>query len=174
MKNAGKGVKRELKKYFRNFVCGGHIVFVTLLLKLVMVPTIVHEGIVTAIDAGRRLVCVALADAGAESCASCAAAMLCKRKDDVLALTVTHPERFKPGERVRVVVDASSHRRAVGLLIALPALMLLLPLCTLSALGMPEWVALIAGVACCAITYGVLWLCRRRLNSADIFHILSD
>lgn len=139
-----------------------------------MVPTIVHEGIVTAIDAGRRQVRVALADVGAESCASCAAAMLCKRKDDAMTLTVMHPERLKPGMRVRVGVDATAHRRAVGLLIALPALMLLLPLCIMLALGMPEWVALVAGLACCALTYGVLWLCRHRLNSADIFHILSD
>lgn len=95
---------------------------------LVMAPTIVHEGIIIALAPERNQVQVSLTDADSDNCQGCAAAMLCRSKGNVISVSEPHPERFEKGQRVRVGVDPSVHRRAVALLLTLPTLAFLVPI----------------------------------------------
>lgn len=138
------------------------------------VPSIVHEAVVTAVDSVHGIVSVVVTDSGSESCAACAAAFLCRHKGaEAISVPAADAASFRPGERVRIAADSLMHRRSVALMLGLPCLMLLLPLVALILLGLPEWVAFMAGMAGCALTYLCLYLRRRRLGEAFSFRVVG-
>ena len=173
MSNCFANCEKLIQKYFRNFIVRLPKVFVILPDSLVMTPTIVHNGIIIALNPERHQVRVSLTDADSANCHGCAAAMLCRGKGNVINVSEPHPERFETGQHVRIGVEASSHRRAVGLLLVLPMLALVVPMLLLLTLGMPDWVAFVSGIGLCVLCYVILWWRRRKLNAADIFRIIN-
>lgn len=137
-------------------------------------PSIVHEAVVIATDPAAGTVSVRVADSDADSCAACAAAALCRHKGgETVTVACTDASAFRPGQRVRIGVGGAGHRRSVALMLGLPCLMLVLPLMALLLLGMPEWVALLAGMGACALTYVALYARRRRLADSLSFYIID-
>lgn len=135
-------------------------------------PSIVHEAVVVSTDPARGVVSVVVSDRDTDSCSSCAAAALCRHKGgEAIRVADSDPGRYSPGQRVRIGAGEGTHRRSVGLLLGLPCLMLALPLMGLLLLGLPEWVAFLAGIAGCALTYLALYAVRSRLTDGMTFRI---
>lgn len=132
-----------------------------------------HEAMVRRLFPQSSEVEVAISDNQSDSCASCAAAALCKHTGGILKIHVDNPQLFKCGENVIVGTDSATHRRAVGLMLGLPCLMLILPIVTMCVIGIAEWVALLVGVGACTLTYLILWWCRQKLDSSGQFKIIS-
>lgn len=131
-----------------------------------------HEAIVRRVDTSGGLLEVVVADADADGCAGCAAAALCRNKGGgEILVSVADATRFKPGDRVRIAADSRMHRRSVWLMLGLPCLMLVVPIVALCMAGCPEWVAFLAGISACVITYSVLYYMRRRFAGNLIFRI---
>ncbi|MCM1318805.1 MAG: SoxR reducing system RseC family protein [Muribaculaceae bacterium] len=116
---------------------------------------------------------VVISDNESDNCSACAAAALCKHSGGTIRIHVANPADFTQGQRVRIGASNGTHRRAVGLMLGLPCLMLILPIVSLCQLGVPEWAALLAGIGACTLTYLILWWCRKDINTNHQFIILT-
>lgn len=136
--------------------------------------SIVHDAVVVRSMPQRSEIEVVVSDPRSEGCSSCVAAVLCKHNGGRFTLRTKRGEQYAPGTRIRIAAGRGLHHRAVGLMLGLPCLMLVLPIVVLCLAGVPEWVALASGVGGCAVTYGIMWLCRRRLDSSANFSIITE
>lgn len=136
---------------------------------------IVHEAVVLRAEPASGTLKVMVADSDAGDCSSCAAAAVCQRgKGGELTVRSDNPERYNPGMKVRIAADSNLHYRAVALMLALPCLMLVLPIVALCIHEQPDWIACLSGIVLCALTFVALRLCRRKLSAGMTFRIIES
>lgn len=135
--------------------------------------SIIHDAIVTGRDLSDGTVRVRVADSQSGECATCAAAMVCGAgKGSELTVHTPHAAELKPGTRVRIGASPSLHRRAVMLMLALPCLALVAGIFIIDLATGSEGLAALTGVGAAALTYAVLYLCRRHLAHKLDFQII--
>lgn len=132
-----------------------------------------HSAVIKRVLPQKFEVEVVIVDNESDACSSCAAAAVCKHSNHTLRVPVPNPSDFVPGQRVLLQVSEVLHHKAVAMMLVLPCLMLVLPVIALCLLGLPEWIAMLAGVSACFLTYLGMWLYRKRLNSDFYFSIKS-
>lgn len=137
-------------------------------------PSIIHEAVVSRVDEAESRVDVVVADHGSEECGACAAAALCRRKNgNVLSVRVKSTEKYRPGMSVRIGACVSMHHKAVGLMLALPCLVLVSVTAGLALGGCSEGLSALGGIGGAALTYAVLYMCRRRLGGNLEFEMVD-
>ena len=137
-----------------------------------MEPGIIeHEGVVERIEKGAVHVKITSRSA----CGACKARQACgmaETQEKIVVVATPEAERFLPGETVAVGVRKQAGRMAVALayggalVVLLAALILAVPVC-----GASDGVGVLAALAGVALYYGVLWLCRNRIEHTIQFTI---
>ena len=132
-----------------------------------------HDGIVTSVSRERIKVEILSESA----CSSCHARGLCGASEEKVK---TVDVRVLPGEtlplagdRVTVGLRRSLGLGAVALSYAVPVLILMVSIVSLSALGLSEWIVGAAAIACVGLYYLVLFLLKNRIAGKYEFQILK-
>lgn len=108
------------------------------------------------------------------ACASCAAAGLCTAAEAVkkeIAVPTVRDEGFYVGESVNVSVRRSLGMKAVLISYAVPLLILLVIVGSLSFTSVGEVAAGLAGIGAVALYYLVIYLLRDRFSKEYVFTI---
>ena len=130
-----------------------------------------HPGTVTAVSQGTvRVQIVSLS-----ACASCQAHSRCgfaEAKEKELDIETRQWATYSPGQQVEVVISESRGLLAVLLAYVLPSLLLIGSLVGLLSIT-NEGLAALGSIGVVALWYGLLYLCRHRLQNKFTFEIRS-
>ena len=136
-------------------------------------PAIVHDAVVVSADAALHILKVRVLHEGNADCSGCAAALLCRRSGtDEIKVYCSEAGNYRPGQQVRIGAAAPTHRRAVGLMLALPCGVTVAAICLAKFAGLSDGMAALSGMAGAAAVYLALYACRRRLHTTLCFKIL--
>lgn len=129
--------------------------------------------IATVINIFRDTVTVSVESS--EACGGCASRSACSLgvQSNTRNILITTPEAqsYSVGEQVKVATRTQMGLMAVALSYAVPALVLVVVLAVVIALGASEAVAALLSLTSVAIYYGALWLCRDLLAKKVSFTI---
>ncbi|MBE6192354.1 MAG: hypothetical protein E7139_00265 [Rikenellaceae bacterium] len=129
--------------------------------------------IATVINIFRDTVTVSVESS--EACGGCASRSACSLgvQSNTRNILITTPEAqsYSVGEQVKVATRTQMGLMAVVLSYAVPALVLVVVLAVVIALGASEAVAALLSLTSVAIYYGALWLCRDFLAKKVSFTI---
>lgn len=131
-----------------------------------------HEGVVTAVThQGYRVSIVSKS-----ACASCHAKGLCSASDMAekeIEVKATQTGEFKVGDKVSVNLEESLGMRAVWLVYAIPAVILVTFLLYLQRLGVSELVTGLSVLGAVVMYFFVLYLLKNRIGKQFYFTISS-
>ena len=135
-----------------------------------MAEAVSHKG--TVISSDRRTVKVEIVSESA--CASCHAAGLCgvsESKRKIVEVPARGGREYIPGQEVEVCLARKAGMKAVLFSYALPALILLILILSLSKIGLGELAIGLITLSGVALYYVVLYLFRDRLSEGYEFYI---
>lgn len=129
-----------------------------------------HSGEVVRVENGTVYVAITVQGA----CGSCGARKACgmgETERKILEIHTPDATTYRSGDAVTVSVTRHAGLRAVLLAYVVPFLVLVavVVVCVLS--GMGEGAAVLLGLGAVVLCYGVLWLCRRRIEGGIHFTI---
>ena len=108
------------------------------------------------------------------ACSECHAKAMCETgaegKERIIQLP-SKPGPWEPGQEVEVCLKRGMGFKAVWLCYAIPLVLLLAVLLGLSAAGVKEWIAGLAGIGAALLYYLVLALFKERLSTEYTFYI---
>ena len=129
--------------------------------------------IATVINIFRDTVTVSVESS--EACGGCASRSACslgvQSNTRNILITTSEAQSYSVGEQVKVATRTQMGLMAVALSYAVPALVLVVVLAVVIALGASEAVAALLSLTSVAIYYGALWLCRDLLAKKVSFTI---
>ena len=129
-------------------------------------PAIVHDAVVVSADAALHILKVRVLHEGNADCS-------CRRSGtDEIKVYCSEAGNYRPGQQVRIGAAAPTHRRAVGLMLALPCGVTVAAICLAKFAGLSDGMAALSGMAGAAAVYLALYACRRRLHTSLCFQIL--
>lgn len=132
-----------------------------------------HDGIVVKVNRERNIVTVRLTDAG--ECGGCPAAALCsirgKADKNAIEIATERAERFKAGEKVRVIGTERMHRKAIVLATVVPCVAMLVVMTGIWLLTSSQAAAAMGGIGATIFFFVLLWLMRDRVRHEFCFSI---
>lgn len=132
-----------------------------------------HQGRITAVDAEKRIVTVALEETA--DCGECPAHKLCNNftpEKNVVAVNVANPAQYKVGEFVTVRGTERLHRKAIMLATVIPSLALIIVMIGVYLLTADQLAACLSGIGAMIIFFVGLYLLRHRLAHEFNFEII--
>ncbi len=138
------------------------------------IDSILHDGIVVRTDLTSGKVIVKIIDDEAD-CGSCPAAVVCSiagnKSKELLEIPCDNPDRFRPGEKVRVSGSEKLHQKAIILAIVIPCAIMLVVMTTIYLLTASQLSAALGGLGSTAFFFILLYLMRDRVRHEFIFSI---
>ncbi len=131
-----------------------------------------HDGVVSEVTASGYKVSIVSKSA----CAGCHAKGLCSAADmadKIIDVKSSGPEVFKVGDKVTVNMEESMGMRAVWLVYAIPAVILVTFLLYLQRLGASELTTGLSVLGAIAVYFVILYLFRKKIGRHFNFTIAS-
>jgi len=122
-----------------------------------------HEGVVSEVTSSGYKVSIVSKSA----CAGCHAKGLCsvsEMADKTIEIKTSDTDRFKVGEKVSVNMEESMGMRAVWLVYAIPAVILVTFLLYLQHLGVDELTIGLSVIGAIAVYFVILFLFRKKIG----------
>ena len=135
-----------------------------------MAEAVSHKGTVISSEGGK----VKVEIVSESACSSCRAAGLCgvsESKRKIIDVPLSGGREYKPGQEVEVCLARKAGLKAVLLSYAVPALILLILILSLSKIGLGELATGGVTVLGVAVYYLVLYFFRDRLSEGYEFYI---